>query len=221
MARNSGTWTSVSASPFRRKLWFARLRASGKFRNRCTGEKGKCKNLTKTSADIVNASNWANIGPRNGKKKFGELIKKGKENKEKGLFSNTSEASKAQMAITQNVRKRKKEAQEEGGKLRGARISANKTDVRVTADGRESKTRLTAAANTARKSRLSKGRRQGVKQDSEKFEATNKKLRLRATLTPNAGIGRAGAKKAKVVSAAKRRRAEQERVTTPRKSSKR
>jgi hypothetical protein len=139
---NKTTWKSIKGRDFRRKMWFARLRAAGLYRSRCKAGVGLCKNITSGSAAALKANEFAHVSPRGkiGKKKYEKMLQRGRDVYAKGFHK--KEGTPQVAALLQNLRKLKKDK----GSLGGAKFSLTKADARVKQVSGKVTKRTTAAA---------------------------------------------------------------------------
>ncbi len=149
---NKTSWRSVKGNNFARKMWFARLRASGFYDLKCKREVGACKNKTSATVGALKQTKYANLSPKSKKGKvtpsrseraIKELIKQGRK---KG-----NSTPLQRVALAKTLRKQ--------GPQRGATTTLNKERARsTTKGGKTTATRLSAAARLdANRRRANKG----------------------------------------------------------------
>lgn len=174
---NKTSWKSIGGNAFRRKMWFARLRAAGNYINRCKGEKGKCKNLTGGSAKVLKANEFANVSPRDGKAAMAKMQAKGRENAKKGLFADTKGAQAARVALVKNIRQTQQEKALTGGqKVRGGKFDVDIKGRKATVKSRQAGER-TVGTTSAVGVRSDKAKRIKSEQSRQSAQSMRKKER--------------------------------------------
>lgn len=161
---NKTSFKSVrgAGNNFARKLWFARLRASGLYDSKCKEGLGKCKQKTKPSAGSLRQTKYANMSPKpksggkesatRGSKAIGELISEGKK---KGKTT-----AQQRVALVKTLRGQ--------GKQRGAKTSITQETARATTKGgTTNRTRFTAATGVSTKAKKAIGK-EVAKQSADK-----------------------------------------------------